>query len=387
MALKKTEKFERLQDKTEREKALNLALEKIEKDFGKGTIMRLGDAPKNNIDSISTGAMNLDIALGIGGIPKGRIVEIFGPESSGKTTLTLHIIAESQKEGGVAAFIDAEHALDPDYAKKLGVDTKNLIISQPDTGEQALAIVESLVRSSGVDLIIVDSVAALVPRAEIEGNMGDSHMGLHARLMSQALRKLAGIISKSNTTVVFINQLRANIATNPYAGGGPVETTTGGRALKFYASVRIDIRRGEQLKYGDGEAYGCKTKVKIAKNKMAPPFKTCEFDVIFGEGISKLGIIIDMASEKNIVKKAGAWYSYQDIRLGQGKEKAKLYLEEHPSLLEDIKEKIYSEYGIEYTKKDVPDIIESNEVEDNDDVAEELLLDDLIFVIISSVTP
>ena len=222
MALKKTEKFERLQDKTEREKALNLALEKIEKDFGKGTIMRLGDAPKNNIDSISTGAMNLDIALGIGGIPKGRIVEIFGPESSGKTTLTLHIIAESQKEGGVAAFIDAEHALDPDYAKKLGVDTKNLIISQPDTGEQALAIVESLVRSSGVDLIIVDSVAALVPRAEIEGNMGDSHMGLHARLMSQALRKLAGIISKSNTTVVFINQLRANIATNPYAGGGPV---------------------------------------------------------------------------------------------------------------------------------------------------------------------
>ena len=254
MALKKTEKFERLQDKTEREKALNLALEKIEKDFGKGTIMRLGDAPKNNIDSISTGAMNLDIALGIGGIPKGRIVEIFGPESSGKTTLTLHIIAESQKEGGVAAFIDAEHALDPDYAKKLGVDTKNLIISQPDTGEQALAIVESLVRSSGVDLIIVDSVAALVPRAEIEGNMGDSHMGLHARLMSQALRKLAGIISKSNTTVVFINQLRANIATNPYAGGGPVETTTGGRALKFYASVRIDIRRGEQLKYGDGEA-------------------------------------------------------------------------------------------------------------------------------------
>lgn len=229
--------------------------------------MRMGDAPKVNIESISTGAMNLDIALGIGGIPKGRIVEIYGPESSGKTTLTLHIIAESQKAGGVAAFIDAEHALDPEYARKLGVDVDNLLISQPDTGEQALAIVEALVRSSGIDLVIVDSVAALVPRAEIEGNMGDSHMGLHARLMSQALRKLAGIISKSNTTVVFINQLRSNISTNPYAGGGPAETTTGGRALKFYASVRIDIRRAEQLKQGDGEPYGAKTKVKLLRIK------------------------------------------------------------------------------------------------------------------------
>ncbi|MEB3059663.1 recombinase RecA [Parvimonas micra] len=375
MAIKKTDKFERIEDKDERKKALSIALEKIEKDFGKGIIMRMGDAPKVNIESISTGAMNLDIALGIGGIPKGRIVEIYGPESSGKTTLTLHIIAESQKAGGVAAFIDAEHALDPEYARKLGVDVDNLLISQPDTGEQALAIVEALVRSSGIDLVIVDSVAALVPRAEIEGNMGDSHMGLHARLMSQALRKLAGIISKSNTTVVFINQLRSNISTNPYAGGGPAETTTGGRALKFYASVRIDIRRAEQLKQGDGEPYGAKTKVKVVKNKMAPPFKTCEFDIIFGEGISKLGIIVDMAADKNIIKKSGAWYSCGDIKLGQGKEKAKIYLEEHPAFLEEIKEKIYESYGIEYEKKEVETInLTDKEIEDS----EELLLDDLI---------
>jgi len=378
MAIKKTNKFERIEDKDERKKALSIALEKIEKDFGKGIIMRMGDAPKVNIESISTGAMNLDIALGIGGIPKGRIVEIYGPESSGKTTLTLHIIAESQKAGGVAAFIDAEHALDPEYARKLGVDIDNLLISQPDTGEQALAIVEALVRSSGIDLVIVDSVAALVPRAEIEGNMGDSHMGLHARLMSQALRKLAGIISKSNTTVVFINQLRSNISTNPYAGGGPAETTTGGRALKFYASVRIDIRRAEQLKQGDGEPYGAKTKVKVVKNKMAPPFKTCEFDIIFGEGISKLGIIVDMA-DKNIIKKSGAWYSCGDIKLGQGKEKAKVYLEEHPAFLEEIKEKIYESYGIEYEKQDVPEEIETtNLVDDEIEDSEELLLDDLI---------
>lgn len=379
MAIKKTDKFERIEDKDERKKALSIALEKIEKDFGKGIIMRMGDAPKVNIESISTGAMNLDIALGIGGIPKGRIVEIYGPESSGKTTLTLHIIAESQKAGGVAAFIDAEHALDPEYARKLGVDVDNLLISQPDTGEQALAIVEALVRSSGIDLVIVDSVAALVPRAEIEGNMGDSHMGLHARLMSQALRKLAGIISKSNTTVVFINQLRSNISTNPYAGGGPAETTTGGRALKFYASVRIDIRRAEQLKQGDGEPYGAKTKVKVVKNKMAPPFKTCEFDIIFGEGISKLGIIVDMAADKNIIKKSGAWYSCGDIKLGQGKEKAKIYLEEHPAFLEEIKEKIYESYGIEYEKKYVPKEVETINLTDKEiEDSEELLLDDLI---------
>ena len=378
MAIKKTDKFERIEDKDERKKALSIALEKIEKDFGKGIIMRMGDAPKLNVESISTGAMNLDIALGIGGIPKGRIVEIYGPESSGKTTLTLHIIAEAQKSGGVAAFIDAEHALDPEYARKLGVDVDNLLISQPDTGEQALAIVEALVRSSGIDLVIVDSVAALVPRAEIEGNMGDSHMGLHARLMSQALRKLAGIISKSNTTVVFINQLRSNLSTNPYAGGGPAETTTGGRALNFYASVRIDIRRAEQLKQGDGEPYGAKTKVKVVKNKMAPPFKTCEFDIIFGEGISKLGIIVDMASDKNIIKKSGAWYSCGDLKLGQGKEKAKVYLEEHPAFLEDIKENIYAAYAIDYEKKDVPDEVEVSSFEEDIENSEELLLDDLI---------
>ena len=378
MAIKKTDKFERIEDKDERKKALSIALEKIEKDFGKGIIMRMGDAPKLNVESISTGAMNLDIALGIGGIPKGRIVEIYGPESSGKTTLTLHIIAEAQKSGGVAAFIDAEHALDPEYARKLGVDVDNLLISQPDTGEQALAIVEALVRSSGIDLVIVDSVAALVPRAEIEGNMGDSHMGLHARLMSQALRKLAGIISKSNTTVVFINQLRSNISTNPYAGGGPAETTTGGRALKFYASVRIDIRRAEQLKQGDGEPYGAKTKVKVVKNKMAPPFKTCEFDIIFGEGISKLGIIVDMASDKNIIKKSGAWYSCGDLKLGQVKEKAKVYLDEHRAFLEEIKEKIYAAYAIDYEKKDVPDEVEVSSFEEDIENSEELLLDDLI---------
>lgn len=378
MATKKTEKFERIEEKSERQKALQAALDKIEKDFGKGTIMRLGDAPKMNVESISTGAMNLDIALGVGGIPKGRIVEIYGPESSGKTTLTLHIIAESQKAGGVCAFIDAEHALDPEYAKVLGVNTDELIISQPDTGEQALAIVEALVKSSGIDLVIVDSVAALVPRAEIEGNMGDNHMGLHARLMSQALRKLTGFISKSNTTVIFINQLRANISTNPYAGGGPAETTTGGRALKFYSSVRIEIKRGEQLKHGDGEAYGCKTKVKVVKNKMAPPFKTCEFDIIFGEGISNMGIIVDMAADKNIIKKSGAWYSYGDIKLGQGKEKAKVYFDEHPAFLEDIKQKIYEAYGIDYEKKDVSEEIGSN-IETTDEIeAEELLLDDLV---------
>ncbi|MCI5997244.1 MAG: recombinase RecA [Peptoniphilaceae bacterium] len=378
MATKKLEKVERIDDRAEREKALKVALDKIEKDFGKGTIMRLGDAPKVNIESISTGAMNLDIALGIGGIPKGRIIEIYGPESSGKTTLTLHIIAEAQKSGGVAAFIDAEHALDPEYAKVLGVDIDNLLVSQPNNGEEALAIVDALVRSSSVDLVIVDSVAALVPRAEIEGNMGDSHMGLHARLMSQALRKLAGIISKSNTTVVFINQLRANISTTPY-GGGPAETTTGGRALKFYSSVRIEIKRAEQLKVGDGEAYGNKTKVKISKNKMAPPFKTCEFDIIFGEGISKMGIIVDMAADKNIIKKAGAWYSCGDIKLGQGKEKAKQYFEEHPAFLEDIKQKIYASYGIDYEKKDVPETLEEDaKITDDEIEAEELLLDDLV---------
>lgn len=399
MATKKTEKFERIEDKEERQKALKAALDKIEKDFGKGTIMRLGDAPKTNVESISTGAMNLDIALGVGGIPKGRIIEIYGPESSGKTTLTLHIIAECQKENGVCAFIDAEHALDPEYAKVLGVNTDELIISQPDNGEQALAIVEALVKSSGVDLVVVDSVAALVPRAEIEGSMGDNHMGLHARLMSQALRKLTGFISKSNTTVIFINQLRANISTTPYGGGGPSETTTGGRALKFYSSVRIEIKKAEQLKDKDNVPYGCKTKVKVSKNKMAPPFKSCEFDIIFGQGISNMGIIIDMASEKDVIKKAGSWYSYNDVKIGQGKEKAKVYLEENPLVLEEIKQKVYQAYGIDYEKKDeitqTEDDLEKNKdkkenkenkeknkeennKEENDVEAEELLLDDLI---------
>lgn len=391
MATKKTEKFERIEDKEERQKALKAALDKIEKDFGKGTIMRLGDAPKTNVESISTGAMNLDIALGVGGIPKGRIIEIYGPESSGKTTLTLHIIAECQKENGVCAFIDAEHALDPEYAKVLGVNTDELIISQPDNGEQALAIVEALVKSSGVDLVVVDSVAALVPRAEIEGSMGDNHMGLHARLMSQALRKLTGFISKSNTTVIFINQLRANISTTPYGGGGPSETTTGGRALKFYSSVRIEIKKAEQLKDKDNVPYGCKTKVKVSKNKMAPPFKSCEFDIIFGQGISNMGIIIDMASEKDVIKKAGSWYSYNDVKIGQGKEKAKVYLEENPLVLEEIKQKVYQAYGIDYGKKDetiqTKDDLEKNKdkkenkeknKEENDVEAEELLLDDLI---------
>lgn len=399
MATKKTEKFERIEDKEERQKALKAALDKIEKDFGKGTIMRLGDAPKTNVESISTGAMNLDIALGVGGIPKGRIIEIYGPESSGKTTLTLHIIAECQKENGVCAFIDAEHALDPEYAKVLGVNTDELIISQPDNGEQALAIVEALVKSSGVDLVVVDSVAALVPRAEIEGSMGDNHMGLHARLMSQALRKLTGFISKSNTTVIFINQLRANISTTPYGGGGPSETTTGGRALKFYSSVRIEIKKAEQLKDKDNVPYGCKTKVKVSKNKMAPPFKSCEFDIIFGQGISNMGIIIDMASEKDVIKKAGSWYSYNDVKIGQGKEKAKVYLEENPLVLEEIKQKVYQAYGIDYGKKDETTQTkedleknkdkkenkenkeknkEENNKEENDVEAEELLLDDLI---------
>ncbi len=399
MATKKTEKFERIEDKEERQKALKAALDKIEKDFGKGTIMRLGDAPKTNVESISTGAMNLDIALGVGGIPKGRIIEIYGPESSGKTTLTLHIIAECQKENGVCAFIDAEHALDPEYAKVLGVNTDELIISQPDNGEQALAIVEALVKSSGVDLVVVDSVAALVPRAEIEGSMGDNHMGLHARLMSQALRKLTGFISKSNTTVIFINQLRANISTTPYGGGGPSETTTGGRALKFYSSVRIEIKKAEQLKDKDNVPYGCKTKVKVSKNKMAPPFKSCEFDIIFGKGISNMGIIIDMASEKDVIKKSGSWYSYNDVKIGQGKEKAKVYLEENPLVLEEIKQKVYQAYGIDYEKKDeitqTEDDLEKNKdnkenkenkeknkeennKEENDVEAEELLLDDLI---------
>lgn len=325
----------------EKEKALELALAGIEKQFGKGSIMKLGEDAKLNIESISTGALTLDLAMGIGGVPKGRIVEIYGPESSGKTTVALHIIAESQKNGGIAAFIDAEHALDPTYAKGLGVDIGNLIVSQPDTGEQALEIAEALVRSGAVDVIVVDSVAALVPKAEIEGEMGDSFIGLQARLMSQALRKLAGAINKSNSTAIFINQLREKVGV---MFGSP-EVTTGGRALKFYASIRLDVRRVESLKKGD-EIYGNRTKVKVVKNKVAPPFKTAEFDIIYGKGISKEGCVLDMAVESDIVNKSGAWYSYGSTRIGQGRENAKEYLAANPELLKEIDKLVREKFSL-----------------------------------------
>ena len=315
-------------------KALGLALETIEKQFGKGSIMKLGEAHKVNVETVSTGSLSLDIALG-GGIPKGRIIEIYGPESSGKTTLTLHAIAEVQRLGGTAAFIDAEHALDPAYAKRLGVDTDNLLISQPDNGEQALEIAETLVRSSAVDLVVVDSVAALVPRAEIEGDMGDSHMGLQARLMSQALRKLTGIINRSNTTVIFINQIRMKIGV---MFGNP-ETTTGGNALKFYASVRMDIRRISQIKQGE-EIIGNRTRVKVVKNKIAPPFRQAEFDIMYNQGISRSGDVLDLAVLHGIVEKSGAWFAYGEGKIGQGREASKTYLEENPKVLEEIAKKV-----------------------------------------------
>lgn len=324
-----------------KKKALDEAIAKIEKDYGKGAIMRLGENVNLNIESIPTGSLALDIALGIGGIPRGRIIEIYGPESSGKTTLALHIIAEAQKLGGIAAFIDAEHALDPQYSRNLGVDTENLIISQPDTGEQALEITESLVRSNAVDLIVVDSVAALVPKAEIEGEMGDSHMGLQARLMSQGLRKLTGAISKSKASVIFINQLREKIGV---MFGNP-ETTTGGRALKFFTSVRMDIRRIDSIKKGD-EILGNRVRVKVVKNKVAPPFKKAEFDIMYGTGISQVGSTLDAAVEAKIVAKSGSWFSYGDIRLGQGRENAKNYLLENPDLLEEVDRKVRAYYHI-----------------------------------------
>ncbi len=317
----------------ERSKALKLAIEKIEKDFGKGSIMRLGDKPAINVEAIPTGALALDIALGIGGVPRGRIIEIYGPESSGKTTLAQHIVAECQKKGGIAAFVDAEHALDPEYARNLGVNVDELLISQPDTGEQALDITEELVRSGAVDVVVVDSVAALVPKAEIEGSMEEQQMGLQARLMSKALRKLTGIIGKTNTTVIFINQLRQKIGV---MYGNP-EVTTGGNALKYYASVRLEIRRVEGLK-GDGEDIGNHVRVKVLKNKVAPPFRTAEFDIIFGKGICKVGNILDVAVNLNIVKKAGAWFSYNDEKLGQGRDKAKEVLANNPDLLNEIEE-------------------------------------------------
>jgi recombination protein RecA len=325
----------------EKDKALELAIAQIEKQFGKGSIMRLGENAKLNIEAIPTGALPLDIATGIGGVPKGRIIEIYGPESSGKTTVALHIVAESQKKGGIAAFIDAEHALDPAYAKNLGVKVEELIISQPDTGEQALEIAEALVRSGAIDIIVVDSVAALVPKAEIDGEMGDSHMGLQARLMSQALRKLAGAISKSNAVAIFINQLREKIGV---MFGSP-ETTTGGRALKFYASMRMDVRRVETLKKGD-DVYGNRTRVKIVKNKVAPPFKQAEFDIIYGKGISKEGCILDVAVEAGVVNKAGSWYSYESTRIGQGRENSKEYLLSNPELMAEIEKKVLEKFEI-----------------------------------------
>lgn len=323
----------------EKMKALEMAIGQIEKQFGKGAIMKLGDqSARLNVSYISTGCLELDYALGIGGLPCGRITEIYGPESSGKTTVALSVIAEAQKNGGMAAFIDAEHALDPAYAEKLGVDVENLFVSQPDTGEQALEITEALVRSGAIDVIVVDSVAALVPKAEIEGEMGDSHVGLQARLMSQALRKLAGVISKSNTIAIFINQLREKVGV---VYGNP-ETTTGGRALKFYASVRLDVRRGEVLKNGN-EMVGNRTKVKVVKNKVAPPFKTVEFDIIYGEGISKEGTILDMSATRGLVSKTGAWYSYGEIRMGQGRENAKQFLKDNPEIMETLEQAIRSE--------------------------------------------
>ena len=329
-----------------REEALENALQNIEKAHGKGAIMRLGEAKANmNVEVISTGILPLDIALGVGGIPRGRIIEVFGPESSGKTTVTLHMIAEAQKAGGIAAFIDAEHALDPEYARKLGVNIEELLISQPDTGEQALEIVDALVHSAAIDIIVVDSVAALVPKSEIDGDMGTSVVGLQARLMSQAMRKPTGIISKTRTAAVFINQLREKIGVTY---GNP-EVTTGGRALKFYASVRIDVRRADSIKQGT-ESLGNRTRAKIVKNKVAPPFKTAEFDIIYGEGVSRLGSIIDMGVELDIVDKSGAWFSYEGTRLGQGKENAKATLEEKPEMIAEIEEKIRTKLLVEGVK-------------------------------------
>ena len=330
-------------ENAEKRKALEVAMSQIEKQFGKGSVMKLGEYKAMEVEAIPTGALSLDIALGIGGVPRGRIIEVFGPESSGKTTLALHIIAEAQKMGGEAAFIDAEHALDPVYARKLGVDIDNLIVSQPDTGEQALEITEALVRSGALDVVVVDSVAALVPKAEIDGEMGDSHMGLQARLMSQALRKLAGAINKSKTVLIFINQLREKIGV---MFGNP-ETTTGGRALKFYSSVRVEIRRSEQIKQ-NGEIIGNKANIKVVKNKVAPPFKTTQVDIIYGKGISRDGEILDLAVEGDIVEKSGAWYAYNGEKIGQGRENAKNFLIEHPAIFEEVEEKVKAQlFGTE----------------------------------------
>ena len=351
-------------ENNEKKKALESALGQIEKQFGKGSVMKLGDFKAMNVEAIPTGALSLDVALGIGGIPKGRIIEIFGPESSGKTTLALHMIAECQKLGGEAAFIDAEHALDPVYAKHLGVDIDDLIVSQPDTGEQALEIVEALVRSGAIDIIVVDSVAALVPKAEIDGDMGDAHVGLQARLMSQALRKLAGVLNKSNTAIIFINQLREKVG---IMFGNP-ETTPGGRALKFYSSVRLDIRKVENLKQ-DGEVFGNRARVKVVKNKVAPPFREAEFDIIYGKGISKSGNILDLAVSLDIVEKSGSWFSYDGTRIGQGRENAKKYFEDNPKIMAEVEKKVRAKFD-EAFEKSLNDE-GSEEVEEQDEPLDE----------------
>ncbi|NMA90906.1 MAG: recombinase RecA [Amphibacillus sp.] len=335
---------------SDRKQALDQALKSIERQFGKGSIMKLGDQAEHKIATVSSGSLALDIALGIGGYPRGRVIEIYGPESSGKTTVSLHAIAEVQKRGGTAAFIDAEHALDPVYAKNLGVNTDELLLSQPDTGEQALEIAEALVRSGAVDIVVVDSVAALVPKAEIEGEMGDSHMGLQARLMSQALRKLSGAINKSQTTAIFINQVREKIGV---MFGNP-ETTPGGRALKFYASVRLEVRRAETIKQGN-EMVGNRAKIKVVKNKVAPPFKQAEVDIMYGEGISQEGELLDIASDLDIVQKSGAWYSYNEVRLGQGRENSKEYLREHPELIDEINRAVRAHYNLDGETTEVMD--------------------------------
>lgn len=369
MAAAKNERADRGDEKkfgSDREKAIETAIKSIEKDFGKGSIMRLGEASaKMNIEVIPTGCLPLDIALGVGGIPRGRIIEIYGPESSGKTTVALHMIAEAQKLGGLAAFIDAEHALDPEYAKRLGVDIDNLLISQPDNGEQALEIVDALVSSGAIDIIVIDSVAALVPRAEIAGEMGDSHMGLHARLMSQALRKLTGVISKSKTSTIFINQIREKVG---ISFGNP-ETTTGGRALKFYASIRLDVRKSDTIKSGT-DIIGNKTRAKVVKNKVAPPFKQAEFDIMYGLGISAEGALLDLATIMDVVDKSGAWYSYNDNRMGQGRENSKEFLKNNPEIAKEIEAKVRA--GAEKLNL-------SATITETDDDADEILQDKEVF--------
>lgn len=348
----------------ERKKALDIAMAQIEKNFGKGAVMKLGEVGNVSIDSIPSGALSLDIALGIGGFPRGRIIEIFGPESSGKTTVALHAIAEAQKQGGIAAFIDAEHALDPVYARNLGVDVDNLIVAQPDTGEQALEIAEQLIRSGAVDIITIDSVAALVPKAEIDGEMGDSHVGLQARLMSQALRKITGVLNKSNTVAIFINQLREKVGV---MFGNP-ETTPGGRALKFYASVRLDVRKQEAIKV-NGEVMGTRTKVKVVKNKVAPPFREAIFDIVYGKGISNEGCVLDLATDMDIVNKSGAWFAYNGQKIGQGRENAKSYLKENPDIMAEIEKKVRDNFNAAF-EKSMGEIPEAETAEDEDEIEE-----------------